>query len=322
MKNPKKPRAKNIRVKVVYLNDDLRQITGKAEEIINMPHGAVSGDFLDFLEKRYPQIFEKYGLGYLGFVLNGKCPKVLTPLKDNDCYEFTTWTKEEIIEDELARLIEKNAIIELPKGEMKMPEWMECSWRRISCGKNECPICGKIRKNREKWVERGEDPDDIKHVLEDVGQNFKEVLTMIKKDAKSMGIDITNIDDVEEPPEESEFPLYLEAEKWRKEVFKIAEDARISGSFWLLTEAAEDIFWYSNTILAKIYRQLCNRWHIENGDDYGEFDYKYTKYVLEECIKILKKSLTDLISATESQGETFNSLLLRLENLEKQILNI
>ena len=321
MKNLKK--KKTIRIRVTYLSKELQRFTKKIKEIIQMPIGSRSGDFLDFLQERYPQIFEKYGPGYLGFERNGKRPNVLTFLKDGDHYEFTSWTKKEIIQDELAqRFKETGAVIELPKGEFKMPKWMECAWRRVACGKDDCPICGKIKKDRQKHIEKGEDPDDIKSVLEDVKQNFKETLEMIKKDCEARGIELTNIENIKEPPEPEEFPLYQEIKRWNREIFQTANEAELFGNWWIYTEAAANLFWYANTLLSKVYRQFCNRWHIENKDEYGEFDYQYTRYVLKECLKILKNSLKELVSNNYLQKRELDSIYSNLLKLEKQINKI
>ena len=203
-----------------------------------------------------------------------------------------------------------------------MPKWMECTWRRVPCGKDDCPICGRIKRDRQGHIERGADPDDFKSVFEDVGRNFKEVLEMIKKDAESKGFDITNIENIKEPPEPEEFPLYREVEKWNKSVMAIGDTAQALGEFWIYTEGAADLFWYANTLMSKIYRQFCNRWHIKNGDEYGDFDYQYTGYVLRECFGILKKSLKELISGNYSQDRELESIYSSLLNLENQIIKI
>lgn len=221
------------------------------------------------------------------------------------------------------KLMERNGLEYIGNAkDFKMPKWMECAWRRVPCGKDDCPICGRIKKDRQKHIERGEDPDDVKSVFEDVSQNFKETLEIIKKDAERKGIDITNIENIQEPPEPEEFPLYQKVEKWNKEVFRTANEAELSGSFWIYTEAAADLFWYANTLLAKIYRQLCNRWHIKKRDSYGEFDYQYTQNILKECLEILKKSLKETEENTQFQKESLNSLLSQLLKLENQIIRI
>jgi len=204
----------------------------------------------------------------------------------------------------------------------KMPKWMECTWRRVPCGRDDCPICGRIKKDRQRHIERGEDPDDIQSIFEDVGRNLKETFEMIKRDSQRMSIDITNLENIQEPPEPEEFPFYQKVEKWNKEIFKIADEAELSGDWWINTEAAADLFWYANTLLVKVYRQLCNRWHIDNGDDYGDFDYQYTKYVIGECLKILKKSLKELISFDSTQKINLILVHDQMINLEEKIFKI
>ena len=314
-------KKKLIRIKATYLSKDLQQILGKKKEVFQVPQGFRSGDFFDFLQERYQEIFKKFGPGYLGFVLNGQKPHVLTLLKDGDHYKFITWTAKEILEDEFAKhLKEKGAIIELPKGKFKMPKWMGCTWRRVACGKDDCLICGRIKRDRQKHIEQGEDPDDMKSVFEDVDRNFKEVLKMIKKDCETYGIELTNIENIKEPPEPEEFPLYREIDDWRDKVIALLGEAYETEELWVETEAAADLSWYKDTIAAKIYRQLINKWHIEQGDEYGDFDYKYTKYVLGECLKILKKSLNELILLQSLQKADLIVTLARLLEIEKKIL--
>lgn len=203
-----------------------------------------------------------------------------------------------------------------------MPKWMECTWRRIACGKDDCPICGRIKRDRQSHIEKGKDPDNIKCVFEDLGRNFKEILQRIKKDAKKRGFNITNIDDIKEPPEPEEFPFYNEVKKWRDALFEIVQNAEIFNELWINTEAGKDLTWYANLLPAKVYRQLCNKWEIKNGADYGDFDYEYTQKIIKECLKILKKAFADLDSYDFHQKSNLMLVYCRLLNLEKNILKI
>ncbi|MBA3047377.1 hypothetical protein KKC83_03120 [Patescibacteria group bacterium] len=208
------------------------------------------------------------------------------------------------------------------KEEFQMPEWMECAWRRVPCDRDDCKICGKIKRERARHIAAGENPDDMSVALEDVGNDFKEMLSMIKADAAAHGFDIENIDDIQEPPEPNDFPFYNQAAEWSADIHKMAEQAYDNLDAWPELEPGLDLLWYSNTILAKIYRQLCNRWHIEQGDEYGEEDYKYTKYVLGECLAILKKSLGELITMYPEQKGKFNLSLIMLSGIEEQAMKI
>lgn len=206
------------------------------------------------------------------------------------------------------------------KSPREFVEYMRCSWYRNACFKETCPICGPIRAAREKHIRRGEDPDSLDIMMEDAGNSLKDVLQMIKADAKQQGIDIENIDDIEEPPEPEDFPLYKEVAAWREKVGAHIEKAEESGNdFWLCTEAGADLLWYRNTLAAKTYRQLCNRWHMENGDEYGEFDYECTALILAEVCDILDASLAQLGGTS---NETFLKLRPPLAKIKKNVLAI
>ncbi|MBI2122380.1 MAG: hypothetical protein HYT98_04655 [Candidatus Sungbacteria bacterium] len=318
-------KQKSIRIRMAYLTKNLAKIVGKKKEVIHLPAGSRSGDFIDFMIERYPQVFEKYGPGYLGFTRNGEKPKVLMLLQDGDQYEFADWTDEEIRMDDTAkRLSELGAVMELPHGEFKPPAWWECTWRRVACGKDDCSICGKIKQDRLRHIMKGEDPDDMKSAFEDVGNSLAGALRMLKEQMEEAGIELENVGEaeMEEPPKPEEFPLYQKVSMWRQEAEVLADSAEQSESLWLATEAAADFLWYKNTLAVKTYRQLCNRWHLARGDKYGEFDLQYTGYVLEECIKILKQSLAQLSELNSPQKGGLMIALTRLADLEKQILEI
>lgn len=206
-------------------------------------------------------------------------------------------------------------------SDFTMPKWMECTWRRLACGKSKCKICGKIEQDRLRHIMKGEDPDDMKSVFDDVGNNFKEALEMIRRDAKERGIDITNVEDISEPPKPKEFPLYNKLTAWHKTLNEALESAYAIESPWIYTEAAADLQWYKNTLLAKTYRQLCNRWERESGEnEYGALDVQYTQYVLEECFKILKHALAQLVDINPPQKKALTLSLEQLNDLEKEIV--
>lgn len=206
------------------------------------------------------------------------------------------------------------------KQKFKMPKWMDCAWRRGGCNKEDCPICGRINAFRYKCIMEGKDPDTMEAAMEQVGQKFKEVLEKIKEDCESKGIELTNIENIKEPPEPEKFPLYRKIKGWRDSVYFLLENPAFE--FCYFTEAGQDLAWYADTLMAKVYRQLCNKWHIENGDEYGEFDFQYTSYVLKECLGILKKSLKELKGNNVYQKKEMSLALSELSGLEKQIKKI
>jgi hypothetical protein len=179
-------------------------------------------------------------------------------------------------------------------------------------------------KDRERHIERGEDPDDMKSVFEDMRRSFEETKMLLKKHAEKEGIDISNIKETDErdPPEPDEFPLYQEVAGWQASATELFRRAHESGELWLATEAAADLNWYKDMLTSKTYRQLVNQWEIAHGDDLGEVDYKYTGYVLSECTEILKSSLRELSLLASPQRAEFIIALVKLQALERKILAV
>lgn len=208
------------------------------------------------------------------------------------------------------------------KNTFEIPKWMECSWRRITCGRYNCPLCGKIMKGRQKYTDIEVNYEFINIRLEDAVDNITDVLKIIKQDAKDRGIEITNIKGTKKPPESHKFPLYNKMLILTEYIHQIGKDAEYDDEFWLMTEEAADLFWYSYTISSKTYRQLCNRWYIKKDNEYGDFDYEYTQHVLKECFTILKASLSKLIYIDSFQKNRFKLALDNLNDLQKDILKI
>ncbi|GEM_PF-1271455 len=207
------------------------------------------------------------------------------------------------------------------KEDLRVPEWMECTWRRVPCGKKSCPVCGRIASDRERYPKERENAKSMEASLTEMMRGLSKTLKMLKKNAKMHGIDLETLNQIksEEPPRQVEFPLCRLVMDWNKNLFQIEAMAQDLGAFWLQTEAAADLFWYANVLNGKVYRQLCNRWHLERGDDYGDFDFEYTGNILGESLKILKKSLNELsLWSPDQKGE----LLLaasHLAQLEEKI---
>lgn len=204
--------------------------------------------------------------------------------------------------------------------DFKMPKWMECTWRRKACEKDECPICGRIKRDRQSHIARGEDPDSMEAALEDVSRSFAETAELLQKEVERMGIDLNNLEDATEPPEAETFPLYRQVKHWRDAIFKMLEGLNDQIAE---TEAAKDLAWYTNLTPVKAYRQLCNRWEIENEEDaeLAAPDYNYTRSVLRDCFRIIKYSLATLSQQALQDGITLFIPIFPAD-LEKQVLEI
>ena len=179
-------------------------------------------------------------------------------------------------------------------GEKEVKEWLDCAWKRVPCGKRSCPLCGRVARDRDRLLREGKDPDSIQGVFDSVGASFAETMALMQKEAERLGIDISNLDDIKEPPEPAAFPLWVTTRAWqmRLRAFVSVEEKR--GAHWLRTEAAANLTWYAGTFGAKVYRQLSNEWHIARNDGYGDFDYEYTADVLRRVIMMLMKAFADV----------------------------
>ena len=205
-----------------------------------------------------------------------------------------------------------------------MPAWQDCGWRRLSCGEESCPICGRVERQRQKCLARGLDPDSMEAAMECVGDTFAEVKELLQKDAKRMGIDLNNLEEVKEPepPLPESYPLYQKMMAWRKEVFAMLEAASQWGEQWLQSEESQDLSWYANLLPVKIYRALSDKWEMENSDTEAWVDYYYTKYVIGESIKILHQAFTVLRAQPSPQCLQLQFLPSALKRMEEEIRKI
>ena len=206
----------------------------------------------------------------------------------------------------------------------EMKAWQDCQWLRVPCNQDSCLICGRIRRDQTRHIKKGEDPDTMEAAIEDMGNTFKETLELLHKDAKKMGIDLDNLEEVEEPkrPEPQEFPLYNEVRDWRKGIYEIVEASDDVSSAWLYSEAGEDLLWYVNTLLAKIFRQLSTvREMTEEEEEYMELEYGYTGYVLAKVLDILGQALIALSQSDYPQAKQFDLARLNFDAIKQKIIN-
>lgn len=205
------------------------------------------------------------------------------------------------------------------------PAWWDCGWKRVPCGKSDCPICKKEMARQVKNVMNGKEPDDLESVFEEMVADLEELKEMIKKDAERFGIEIEKIEVSETPPfemPEEKSPLYKEISAWRKKIYDILDSMQLNNDLWVYTEEAADLAWYANTFLSKTVRQLSTLAEKEAGLDFLEFDYEYTRGVLLECSGIIKKSLGSLYKGRKFSREDLNFLDREFLELEEKVLKI
>ena len=199
------------------------------------------------------------------------------------------------------------------------PDWWECQWRRNPCNRPECPLCGRMIKQRYKHQFKGEDPDSMESAVQDIGDSFAETMMMLQQAAKEQGIDLDAIpeDGTESPPDE--FPISNKATEWAA---RLNQFAKWAGDECTLTDEGQNLMWYANLIPAKAYRNLCSVWRFNKGQLDDRLDYTYTQYVIGECIKIVKGSLASLTSAPPPFGHGLNELYREFLDIEEDVMSI
>lgn len=108
--------------------------------------------------------------------------------------------------------------------------------------------------------------------------------------------------------------IYKMVKDWTEEVFTVVEDAEEDGDFWMFTRAACDLFWYSNVLLVK-----CS---VLTQSESLSFENNYARYVIRECLKIVKKSIKEIISHDPVSKRELKSLFSQVNKIEKEILDL
>jgi hypothetical protein len=208
------------------------------------------------------------------------------------------------------------------KIENSIPQWMECVWRRVPCGKKSCPVCSRLLTEHENITATVEEQDELELIFDDVASSFKETLEFIKQDVKALRINIFDLENFKIPPRPHKFSVYRKVAAWHRQVSAIINAAEIGGDLWLGTEAAADLVWYKNILLSKIYRQLCAIWWRKQGIKFSEADFRYTAFVLKEVVEILLKSLHDLSILQSGQKGALFLCLVWLQQFQPTILKL
>lgn len=197
-------------------------------------------------------------------------------------------------------------------GRSRLPDWWECSWRRVKCGKSTCLMCASpdqcetIMAERELKRQASPDYDPEweaeKHEL--IRQAEQEALAAMERGEAE-----------DDSPDPEEFPIYQAVRNWWDRLRAIEARARDRQAAWLETEAGQDLMWYGTLITGKVYRQLCNRWYADHRREslLEDGDYPMTQFVLSESIWIIRDSVRKLtVEKDNPQLTRFSEDLIRL----------
>jgi len=204
----------------------------------------------------------------------------------------------------------------------KMPKWMDCSWKRIPCGRETCKICGPISERRAKHLRHGENPDSPETVMQDIGQVMSQTLQLAKKNAKKLGVEIGKTKKFPRGSEPEDFPLVMQLNDWRDAVFSLVRQSYAMERGWVDSEAVADLTWYANILCSKSFRQNLNRIDLNKNDCLAIPDYEYTQSVLKTCLRILKRATSLVYVFDREHKDCWETLQNELLGLEKQILSI
>lgn len=210
-------------------------------------------------------------------------------------------------------------------GNFKVPDWWDCQWRRTPCSRKDCKLCAPQAARRQAAA--GEGADALGVVMRDVNESMRRTMDLLKAEAAESGIDLDSLDDgvagLPAVPEPDQFELYNDLLDWYDDLMDVFHDAYSEEIAWAATDAAADVTWYASTLLAKTYRQLTTRWEFENAKDLAsDVDYIYTHYVLEECLRILRRSLRELAFLPTDDQRTLRTAEILLAQFEPQLLQI
>lgn len=192
-----------------------------------------------------------------------------------------------------------------------IPPYNYCDYRCEECEYMEtCKVYQKDRERRLMHQLKGEDPDDMRVVMEDVKESFEEAMDMLRNQAEELGIDLNDISDDEarQPPEPEVFPLYRQSHEFTLKSHDLLKRLRETGfSEPSLKEEVDNFSWHHTVVSAKLARALTGKWE---GDDFSMEDATMSAQVALRsvcfCEGALKKMLNEI-------PELFNEILELLD---------
>lgn len=192
------------------------------------------------------------------------------------------------------------------------PPWWECTWRRKGCGQSTCPMCGQHKLGLAK---------ELQNIFrtEEEREHGVSIDMFTERAEESI---IEESDDLEDlTPEPEDFPLYQKVYAWHKKLITAAQKLEQDNPAVRDHKQWEDLLWYGTLLQGKVYRQLCSRFEMDNGNQFRDMDYIYTGYVLRESIKIIEESLMVMLPVIPKQRD-FAVLKYSLGQLKPAILKI
>ncbi|OGH19828.1 MAG: hypothetical protein A3D74_00970 [Candidatus Levybacteria bacterium RIFCSPHIGHO2_02_FULL_37_13] len=133
-----------------------------------------------------------------------------------------------------------------------------------------CKVCKEDVERNRFYKKAGKNPNDWKYVFQEMVENFAKVHKMIEKDAKRLGIDLTNIpDEKDSAPEPETYPIFLLMQGYGDHAEKIIKNLSavpIDSNMELVTRAVDGLAHSRGYVIAKTARAINSRYE-EKGDE-------------------------------------------------------
>lgn len=168
-----------------------------------------------------------------------------------------------------------------------------------------CRVYKDLYKTRKKFIKQSKDPDSLESAFETVGNTFRGINKMLKKDAKKWGIDIDNLKEEEIFEEElsleselKKYPLYRLVSEYSKKIKDFLEELS-----YIALETNDEIIdnleiinYYQLLLPAKIYRACISKEEEDEMENDTTMDSRTSGFIAIRGLKAIITSLSNLLS--------------------------
>jgi hypothetical protein len=202
-----------------------------------------------------------------------------------------------------------------------------------------CFLYVKEQKQLAKHKEKGENPNDLNVVMQDIKESFTETFKMLRKGAKKYGIDIDALPKIEsEEHEPSAHPLMQSAKTYLKlahsfleKLRKIIQEEGVDlierteiipsalndiGTLRQIVSSYDVISWYHTLISVKIHRALQGKME---ADEFSQTDADASAKIAYIGVMKSLEALKTIYNWNKDLQDDSLTLLAKVENLKKGI---
>jgi hypothetical protein len=218
---------------------------------------------------------------------------------------------------------------ETSKG-FEIPRYNYCDYRCEECDyAKECRVYREDVETKKKHVERGEDPNDMDIVMQDLAESFKKTRELLGKSAKKWGIDLEKV--VREAPEiemvEPEtFPLYRLAHSFTMSVHEFLGKVREEYLHEEMIKDFEDLQWHHTLVSVKLARAFSSKHDEICDDELNQQDAMLSASVsmrsANKCEGALNNMIDELPGLFSEVADLLSTLKEIKEGIEKEFPDV